>query len=69
MMKQTLCLLVAFVVVVGSAVSAAPSKDMVTLCHGTGKKGGTTMTVTQRAAAAHFGHGDTAGACQASPSR
>jgi hypothetical protein len=68
MMKQTIFVLVALLVV-GSAVSAAPSKDTVTLCHKAGKKAGATMTVPQPAAGGHFGHGDTAGACQASPSR
>ena len=68
MMKQTVFALVAFLVM-GSAVAAAPSKETVTLCHRPANKGGTTMTVPQPAASGHFGHGDTAGACQASPSR
>jgi hypothetical protein len=67
-MKQTLFVLIAVLVVVGSAVSAAPAKGQVTLCHRAGKAV-VTITVPQAGAAAHFAHGDTAGACQASPSK
>ena len=70
MMKQSLLFLVLIpLLAAGSAVAAPPSKEMVTLCHKAGKKGGSTMTVPRPAAATHFGHGDSPGPCEASPSK
>ena len=51
------------VVAVVSVMEASQTK--VTLCH----KGKNTLTVADSAAAAHYAHGDTPGACPASPSK
>ena len=69
-MKSTLFAALLSVFVIGVAVTAAAGPETVLLCHKPDKKkAGVTMQVAQPAAAAHFGHGDTAGACPASPSR
>ena len=69
-MKSILFAALLSVVMVGVAVTATAAPKTVLLCHkGDKKNGGKTMEVPQPAAAAHFGHGDTAGACAASPSR
>jgi hypothetical protein len=69
-MKSTLFAALLSVVMVGAAVTAAAGPETVLLCHKPDKKkAGITMQVLQPAAAAHFGHGDTAGACPTSPSR
>ena len=68
MKKSTLvAALLAFaaIQVTGAALSAS---DKVVLCHKPDKKhGGNTLVVSQSAAAAHFGHGDTSGACRNDP--
>ncbi len=51
------------VVVIASVLAGEQKK--VTLCH----KGQATITVAESAAAAHYAHGDTPGACPASPSK
>ncbi len=69
-MKSTLFAALLSVVMLGVALTASARHDSVLLCHKAGnKKGGVTLQVPQPAAGAHFGHGDTAGACTASPSR
>jgi hypothetical protein len=56
-------LVVVMMVLVVIASVFAGGQDKVTLCH----KGKNTLTVAAPAAAAHYAHGDTPGACPASP--
>jgi hypothetical protein len=44
----------------GSGRGEAPGQEKVTLCH----KGKKTLQVAAAAAKAHYGHGDTPGACR-----
>ena len=62
-------LALAIALIAGLAVAAAPA-DKVTICHREGNGGSHTITVSQNAVPAHQQqHGDTLGACPASPSQ